>query len=144
MPSLDGWQSQLSLSKDWGTHRSRHSKSMDNASLNHSDIFILMIGTYPQSFQVPGPVWLTAQRILGFFDRPCQHSARQIIRCTTDLISNSALLSNNFVWLDSRQTWTSAHGSSLTALFSIQLECSDGDLFISGTRIIFRFPLQVM
>ena len=32
--------------KTGGTHRSRHSKSMDNTSLNRSDIFIFMVGTY--------------------------------------------------------------------------------------------------
>ena len=32
--------------KTGGTHRSRHSKSMDTTSLNRSDIFMLMIGTY--------------------------------------------------------------------------------------------------
>ena len=31
---------------DPGIDGSRHSKSMDNTSLNHSDIFILMIGTF--------------------------------------------------------------------------------------------------
>ena len=55
--------------KTGGTHRSRHSKRMDNTSLNHSDIFILMIGTYLSLFKYL--VRLTAQHILGFFDRPC-------------------------------------------------------------------------
>ena len=55
--------------KTKGTHRSRHSKSMENTSRNHSDIFILMIGTYLSLFKYL--VWLTTQRILGFFDRPC-------------------------------------------------------------------------
>ena len=42
-----GLQSHLSLSEATRrTHRSRHSKSMDNTSLIHSDIFILMVGTY--------------------------------------------------------------------------------------------------
>jgi len=54
--------------KTGGTHRSRHSKSMDNTSINHSDIFILMIGTYLSLFKCL--VWLTTQRILCFFDRP--------------------------------------------------------------------------
>ena len=50
-----GLQNQLSLSEATGrTHRSRHSKSMDNASLIHSDIFIFIYdGDLPQSFQVP-------------------------------------------------------------------------------------------
>ena len=50
--------------KTGGTHRSRHSKSMDNTS----DIFILMIGTYLSLFKCL--VRLTTQRILCFFDRP--------------------------------------------------------------------------
>ena len=64
--SLDGWQSQLSLSKDRGNHRSRHSKSMNNTSLNHSDIFIVMVGTYLSLSKCL--VQLTTQRILCFFD----------------------------------------------------------------------------
>jgi len=65
-PSLDGWQSQLSLYKDQGrgTHRSRHSKSMDNTSLNHSDIFILMIGAYLSLHQGSGSIDKTTHTLL--------------------------------------------------------------------------------
>ena len=42
--------------KTRGTHRPRHSKSMDNTSLNHSDIFILNDRDLPQPFQVPGSI----------------------------------------------------------------------------------------
>jgi len=42
--------------KTRGTHRSRHSKSMDNTSLNRSDIFILNDRDLPQSFQVPDSI----------------------------------------------------------------------------------------
>ena len=49
--------------KTGGTHRSRHSKSMDNTSLNRLDIFILMIGTYLSLFKCL--VQLTKQRILN-------------------------------------------------------------------------------
>ena len=53
--------------KTGGTHRSRNSKSMDNTSLNRSDTFILMIGTYLSLFKCL--VWLTTQRTrLCFFD----------------------------------------------------------------------------
>ena len=57
-PSLDWWQSQLSLSEDWGNHRSRHSNSKYfTYSFIHSDTFINFIHIYvrdlPQSFQVP-------------------------------------------------------------------------------------------
>ena len=65
---MDDKASSLCL-KTGGTHRSRHSKSMDNTSLNHSDIFILMIGTYLSLFM--RLVRLTTQHILCFFDRPC-------------------------------------------------------------------------
>ena len=53
------------------THRSRsrHSKSMANTSINHSDILILMIGAYLSLFKYL--VRLTTQHILGFFNRPC-------------------------------------------------------------------------
>ena len=57
-----------------------------------------MIGTYLSLFKCL--VRLTTQRILSFFDHPCP--AGQVhgkLLGTTDLISNSALLSNNFVWL---------------------------------------------
>jgi len=50
--------------KTRGTHRSRHSKSMDNTSLNHSDIFILMIGTYLSLHQVPGSIDNTMHTLL--------------------------------------------------------------------------------
>ena len=50
--------------KTRGTHRSRHSKSMDNTSLNHSDIFILMIGTYLSLHQVPGSIDNTTRTLL--------------------------------------------------------------------------------
>ena len=49
--------------KTGGTHRSRHSKS---TSLNHSDIFIFMVGTYLSLSKCL--VQLTTQRILRFFD----------------------------------------------------------------------------
>ena len=90
-PSLDGWQRQLSLSNDRGTHRSRHSKSMDtDTSLNHSDIFILMIGTYFSLFKCL--VWLTTQRILGFFDRPCPVPSRPGTRQITKAHAHRLLL----------------------------------------------------
>jgi len=60
---MDDKASSLCLKKG-DTHRSRHSKSMDNTSLNHSDIFILMIGTYRSLFKYL--VRFTTQRILGF------------------------------------------------------------------------------
>ena len=50
--------------KTGGTHRSRHSKT----SLNRSDIFIIMTGTYLSLFKCL--VRLTTQHILCFFDRP--------------------------------------------------------------------------
>ena len=92
---MDDKASSLCL-KTGGTYRSRHSKSMDNTSLNHSDIFILMIGTYLSLFKCL--VRLTTQwhcilavtRLLRPPIRPGMH---------TDLISNSALLGNNFVLL---------------------------------------------
>ena len=69
----DGWQSQLPLSEDQGyPYRSRHSKSMDNTSfINihsfiHSDIFILMIGTYLSLFKCL--IWLKTLHIHRFFD----------------------------------------------------------------------------
>jgi len=79
--------------KTWGTHRSRHSKSMNTTSLNRSDIFILMIGTYLSLFKCL--VRLTTQRILDSASR----SRPMPKPGSTDLISKSAILSNNFVSL---------------------------------------------
>ena len=73
---FSGWMTKPALPvKDLGstTHRSRHSKSMDNTSLNHSDIFILMIGTYLSLFKCL--VRLTTQRILCFFDPMPRYTA---------------------------------------------------------------------
>ena len=77
--------------KTRGTHRSRHSKSMDNTSLNHSDIFILMIGTYLSLRQVPGSIDNTVHLR--------SHAQARYTTTHTDLISNSAIMSNNFVSL---------------------------------------------
>ena len=52
---MEGKASSLCL-KTGGTHRSRHSKSIDNTSLNHSEIIILKDRDLPQSFQVPGSI----------------------------------------------------------------------------------------
>ena len=84
--------------KTRGTHTSMHSKSMENTSLNHSDIFILIIGTYLSLFKYL--VRTTHTRLLrppmpSSLSRP---GTRQIIT-HTDLISNSAILCNNFVSL---------------------------------------------
>ena len=57
-----------------------------------------MIGTYLSLFKCL--VRLTTQRMLGFFDRPCP--AGQVhgkLLKHTNLISNSAILSNTFVSL---------------------------------------------
>ena len=67
--------------ESWLFHPSR--EGLDKTSLNHSDIFILMIGTYRSLFKYL--VRLTTQRILGFStayaSRPgTLHS--KIIRCT--------------------------------------------------------------
>ena len=81
--------------KTGGTHRSRHSKSMDNTSLNRSDIFISTIGTYLSLFKCL--VRLTTQRILD-----SASSIPPMPRYTyTDFvtISKSAILCNNFVSL---------------------------------------------
>ena len=85
--------------KTWGTHRSRHSKSMNTTSLNRSDIFILMIGTYLSLFKCL--VRLTTQRILDSASRsrPMPKPGTQQIKIKTYLISKSAILSNNFVSL---------------------------------------------
>jgi len=61
-----------------GTHRSRHSKSMDNTSLNHSDTFILMIGS--QSFQAPGSIDNTTHTRLLQPPMPGRPGTRQIIK----------------------------------------------------------------
>ena len=93
-PSLDGWQSQLSLSKDQGhpyihafkKHGKYFTQSFRYIHINNRDL--------PQSFQVPGSIDNTTHtRLL----RPPMHT-RQIIM-HTDLISNSAILCNNFVSL---------------------------------------------
>ena len=76
----------LSLSEDRGTHRSRHSKSIDTSpilSFIHSDTFIL-IGTCLSLFKCL--VRLTTQRIHRFFN-------------PNHCISNSAIISNNLVSL---------------------------------------------
>ena len=59
--------------KTRGTHRSRHSKSMDNTLLNHSDIFIFMVGTYLSLSKCL--VQLTTQHILCFFDPMPRYTA---------------------------------------------------------------------
>ena len=64
--------------KTGGTHRSRHSKT----SLNRSDIFIIMTGTYLSLFKCL--VQLTTQRILCFFDPMPRYTAKLTI-------SNSAI-----------------------------------------------------
>jgi len=78
--------------KTWGTHRSRHSKSIDNTSLTLSfilsDTFILM--DLPQSFQMPCST--THAPILQFH-------AQVVLGTNSHCISNSAILSNNFVSL---------------------------------------------
>ena len=84
--------------KKGGTHRSRHSKSMDNTSLNHSDIFTLMIGTYRSLFKYL--VRLITQRILGFSTAlPAGQVHGKLLDAHRLLISNSAILSNNLVSL---------------------------------------------
>ena len=66
---FSGWKTKPAKDRGYTrTDGSRHSKSMDNTSLNHSDVFILMIGTYLSLFKCL--VRLTTQRTLGFFDRP--------------------------------------------------------------------------
>ena len=82
------------------TDRSRHSKSMDNTSLNHSDRFILMIGTYLSLHQVPGSSVNTTHTLLPRSRIPCPcpgqiHNKFNAHR----LNSNSAIMSNNFVSL---------------------------------------------
>ena len=82
-PSLDGWQSQLSLSqKTGGTHRSRHSKSIDNTSLIS---FIHSFRYYIHIFK--WLVQLITQCIHCFTRYICPGTH-------TNCISNSAILSN--------------------------------------------------
>ena len=75
--------------KTRGTHRFRHSKSMDNTSLNHSDIFTLMIGTYPSLHQVPGMIDNTTHTLLLRSHAPMPDTRQS--KMHTDLISNSAI-----------------------------------------------------
>jgi len=87
--------------KTGGTHRSRHSESMDNTSLNPFRYIHINDRDLPQSIQVPGSIdntthtWLN---VLCFSIPPMpKYTAKLIIN--TDLISKSAILSNNFVSL---------------------------------------------
>ena len=93
--SLDGWQSQLSLPKDPGV-------PID--PLNHSDTTVIYLPC-----ELPMKPW-TIQTIilfhpLWYYDKDLPQSFKCLVpwqhyaRMHTDLISNSAILSNNFVSL---------------------------------------------
>ena len=75
------------------THRSRHSKSIDNTSLILSFRYIHTDRDLPQSFQVPCSIDNTTHT------QVLQSHPQVVLGTRSHCISNSAILSNNFVML---------------------------------------------
>ena len=77
--------------KTWGTHRSRHSKSIDNTySFIHSFRYIYTDRDLPQSFQVPCSIDNTTYTPI------LQSHAQVVLGTRSHCISNSAILIISF------------------------------------------------